>query len=179
MKVCERRRELCAQQCAYSAQTSVFAFPVKYIGALPFRLHTLPLWLWLDKEVTDSIRESSLFQPVYKNNSLDLKGKRKKHHFLSLAEEHPKEAVSFFYLNTTLPLAHTHTHICVCRSHHAHTYSSSAAEIWLLSTWLHRSQSERIADSTLLQTFSLSLASSSQLSMTPTDFTREHSKGLL
>ncbi len=32
----------------------------------------------LDKEVTDSITKSTLCQPVYKNNSLDLKGKRKK-----------------------------------------------------------------------------------------------------
>lgn len=32
----------------------------------------------LDKEVTDSITKSSLFQPVYKNSSYDLKGIRKK-----------------------------------------------------------------------------------------------------
>ena len=37
----------------------------------------------LDKEVTDSITESSLFQPVYKNNSLDLKEKGRKKTSLS------------------------------------------------------------------------------------------------
>lgn len=39
----------------------------------------------LDKEVTDSITESSLFQPVYKNNSLDLKEKGRNKNITFLA----------------------------------------------------------------------------------------------
>lgn len=63
-----------------SPQTSVFAFPFEYGIYLSFSIeapHTAALTL-LDKEVTESITKSSLFQPVYKNNSLDFKEKEEK-----------------------------------------------------------------------------------------------------
>lgn len=71
----QREKESCAQQ---SLQTSVFAFPVQYIRAFAIQpLHSAALTS-LDKEVTDSITKSSLFQAVYKNNSKDLEGISKK-----------------------------------------------------------------------------------------------------
>lgn len=73
---------------------TVFAFPVQYIWDLQSP-HTASLTL-VDKEVTDRVTKSSLFQLVYKNNSLDFKGKKKKKYFPSSAEEHPKEAVPSF-----------------------------------------------------------------------------------
>lgn len=145
--------------------------------------HTAALTL-LDKEVTESITKSSLFQPVYKNNSLDLKEKRKKTHFPSLAEGHLKKAMAYlfyfilFFQQWQLFLTHT----CMCTQQ-----QTSTQELFLSCrdlALINRSQSERICGivaSTLPQTLSLflSMAPTSQVSMTPADFTREHSKGLL
>lgn len=73
----QRRRESCIQQCVYSTDVCVFAFPVQYIWASLFRLHTHCCSDSAGQRVTDSVTKSSFFQPVYKNNSLDLKEKGK------------------------------------------------------------------------------------------------------
>lgn len=67
----------------------------------------------LDKEVTDSVTKSSLFQPIYKNNRLDLKAQgRKNITFLAWLRNIQKKPCPFYFrcrlmqVITALPLAH-------------------------------------------------------------------------
>lgn len=118
---------------------TVFAFPVQYIWDLQSP-HTASLTL-VDKEVTDRVTKSSLFQLVYKNNSLDFKGKKKKKNTFQARLKNiqkklcPHSALAGVITAFTLaPRLHVHTGAIL----HTDSNSSSAADIWLESTWLYQ-----------------------------------------
>lgn len=163
----EEEGVVCTTVCR---QTCVFAFPVQYIWASLCRLYTLLHWLHWTKRSLKASQKAPSFSPFTKTVWTS---KKRQKNITFLAWQHPKEAVVFFFfcdLSSSFG-THMHTQEQCC----THTNSSSAAQIWL---WLRRSQSERIcgiAASSLPQTFSLS----PWLHPTPTDFTRELSKGLL
>ena len=111
-----------------------------------------------DKEVTDSVTESSLFQSGYKNNSLYLKEKK-------LCQKRP-----FFFsspLIAALPLAHMHVYTGASLPQRRRFGSDRPDCI--------DPNQRRICGLHL----ALRLHSAKLVSVTPTDFTREHSEGLL
>lgn len=129
---------------------TVFAFPVQYIWDLQSP-HTASLTL-VDKEVTDRVTKSSLFQLVYKNNSLDFKGKKKKKILSKLGWRTSKRSCALIqhWLEWSQPL------------------------LWLPGCmYMLEQSSTQTLTLPQLQTFGLNLPG--YIKSTPTDFTRERS----
>lgn len=122
---------------------TVFAFPVQYIWDLQSP-HTASLTL-VDKEVTDRVTKSSLFQLVYKNNSLDFKGKKKKKILSKLGWRTSKRSCALIqhWLEWSQPLLWLPGCMYTLEQSSTQTNSSSAADIWLESTWLYQVDSNR------------------------------------